>query len=71
MKNTMFIRLTDQKAAGLLHELEALKLIKILTALQANAPFKLSDKYKGVISKSEGEKLNKHSQQMRSEWSSI
>ena len=71
MKNTMFIRLTDQKAAGLLHELEALKLIKILTAPQANAPCKLSDKYKGVISKSEGEKLNKHIQQMRSEWSSI
>jgi thioredoxin reductase len=32
---------------------------------------KLSDKYKGIISKEQGEDLNKHIKQMRSEWNSI
>ncbi|HEY8780949.1 MAG TPA: hypothetical protein VIM16_04975 [Mucilaginibacter sp.] len=29
---------------------------------------KLSDKYKGVLSKEDGQKLNEHIKQMRSEW---
>lgn len=69
--NTMLIQLTNQKAAGLLHELEELHLIKVIEEnIFAEEP-KLSEKYKGVISKEEGEKLNKHIQQMRSEWNSI
>jgi len=32
---------------------------------------KLSDKYKGIISKEQGQDLNDHIKQMRSEWNNI
>lgn len=32
---------------------------------------KLSDKYKGTISKEQGESLNEHIKQMRNEWNNI
>lgn len=32
---------------------------------------KLSDKYKGIISKEQGQNLNEHIKQMRNEWNSI
>ncbi|WP_069659805.1 hypothetical protein [Arcticibacter eurypsychrophilus] len=69
--DTMLIQLTNQKAAGLLHELEELHLIKVLE--KNNAPFKtkLSDKYKGIISKEQGQNLNEHLKKMRSESKSI
>ena len=69
--DTMLIQLTNQKAAGLLHELEELKLIKVLKENITSSATKLSDKYKGIISKEQGQKLNEHIQQMRSEWNSI
>lgn len=68
--NMMLIQLTNQKAAGLLYELEELHLIKVLEEnIHLEKP-KLSDKYKGIISKEEGKQLNKHIQQMRNELSS-
>ena len=67
----MIIQLTNQKAAGLLHELEELHLIKVLKENIAPAKTKLSDKYKGIISKEQGQNLNEHIKQMRSEWNSI
>ncbi len=71
MDNTMLIQLTNHKAAGLLHELEELHLIKVLKENIAPATTKLSDKYKGIISKEQGQNLNEHIKQMRSEWNSI
>ena len=71
MENTMVIQLTNQKAIGLLHELEELHLIKVLKENIEPAKTKLSDKYKGFISKEEGQQLNDHINQMRSEWNSI
>lgn len=68
--DTMLIQLTNQKAAGLLHELEALNLIKVLKE-NVVPKTKLSDKYKGIISKEQGLNLNEHIKQMRSEWNSI
>ncbi len=65
--DTMLIQLTNKKAAGLLHELEELHLIKVLKKNVVANP-KLSDKYKGIITKEEGQKLNEHIKQMRSEW---
>ena len=32
---------------------------------------KLSDKYKGIITKEQGQNLNEHIKQMRSEWNNI
>ena len=71
MDNTMLIQLTNQKAVGLLHELEELHLIKVLKENFTAAKPKLSDKYKGIISKEQGQSLNEHIKQMRSEWNSI
>ncbi len=60
MDNTMLIQITNQKAVGLLHELEELDLIKVLKSNFVPAKQKLSDKYKGIISKEQGQNLNEH-----------
>jgi len=69
----MLIELTNQKAAALLHELEELRLIKVLKENIAVDPpkTKLSEKYKGILSKKEGQQLNEHIRQMRREWNNI
>jgi len=69
--DTMLIQLTNQKAAGLLHELEELHLIKVLKTNKGGVKPKLSDKYKGIITKEQGQNLNEHIKEMRSEWNSI
>ena len=69
--DTMLIQLTNHKAAGLLHELEQLHLIKVLNENIESSKLKLSEKYNGIITKKEGKKLNEHIQQMRNEWNSI
>lgn len=71
MENTILIQLTNQKAMGLLHELEELQLIKVLNENLVQARPKLSDKYKGIISKEQGKELDDHIQRMRSEWNNI
>lgn len=67
----MLIQITNQKAVGLLHELEELDLIKVLKANFVPDKQKLSDKYKGIISKKQGQNLNEHIKKMRSEWNDI
>jgi hypothetical protein len=67
----MLIELTDKKAAGILHELEDQHLIKVLKENIVPAKAKLSEKYKGIITKEQGESLNEHIKQMRSEWNNI
>lgn len=67
----MLIQITNKKALGLLHELEELHLIKVLKENHAPVKVKLSDKYKGIISKEQAQNLNEHIKQMRSEWSNI
>lgn len=67
----MLIQLTNQKARKLLYELEELRLIKVLKENIKPVKTKLSDKYKGFITKDEGQQLNDHINQMRSEWNSI
>jgi hypothetical protein len=71
MDNTMLIQLTNHKAIGLLHELEELRLIKVLQENIKLDKTKLSDKYKGFITREEGQQLNDHINQTRSEWNSI
>lgn len=71
MDNTMLIQVTNKKALGLLHELEELHLIKVLKENFTPVKTKLSDKYKGSISKEQGQSLSEHIKQMRSEWNNI
>ena len=70
MNDTMMIQLTNQKAAGLLYEMEGLHLIKVLR-YDIPVKTKLSDKYKGFITKEDGQDLNRHINQMRNEWNNI
>ena len=67
----MLTQLTHQKAAGLLHELEELHLIKALKQNISSDKPKLSEKYKGIISKKQEKSLNEHIKQMRSELNNI
>ena len=67
MENILVIQLTNQKALGLLHELEELNLIKVVKENLEPAQTKLSDKYRGFISKEEGKQLNGHIKQSRNE----
>ena len=72
MEDTMLIQLTNKKAARLLHDMQDLELIKVLQEnIATPQKGKLSDKYKGIFTKEEGQQLNEHIQQMRSEWNSI
>jgi len=71
MDNTMLIQVTNQKAVRLLQELQELHLIKVLKENFTPVKQKLSDKYKGIITKEQGQNLNEHIKQMRSEWNSI
>ncbi|MFN0082728.1 MAG: hypothetical protein ACKVOM_09450 [Ferruginibacter sp.] len=68
----MLIQLINKKAIRLLHDMEDLELIKVLQEnIITPKKGKLSDKYKGIFTKEEGQQLNEHIQQMRSEWNSI
>jgi hypothetical protein len=71
MDNTMLIQITNQKAIGLIHELEELHLIKVIKENFTPTKIKLSDKYRGSITKEQGQNLNEHVKQMRSEWDNI
>ena len=71
MENTLLIQVTNEKALGLLHQLEELNLIKVLKEDKPVNKPKLSDKYRGILTKEQGEDLNEHIKQMRSEWDSI
>ena len=69
--DTILIQLTNQKAMGLLHELEELHLIKVLKEnMQSDKP-KMSEKYKGIITKEQGGQLDSHIDKMRNEWNII
>ena len=67
----MVIELTNQKATALLYELEELSLIKILRGNCEPVKKKLSDKYKGFLTREEGQQLSNHISQMRNEWNNI
>ncbi|MFN4145660.1 MAG: hypothetical protein ACK4GN_07535 [Runella sp.] len=67
MNNTFLIEVTNEKAIGLLHELEELQLIKVLKTDIALPKKRLSDKYKGIISKEQANELNDHIRTMRNE----
>ena len=64
----MLIQLTNEKAIGLLHELEELQLIKVLKENIAPSKAKLSEKYRGVFTKDDARNFNEHTQEMRKEW---
>ena len=68
MERTLIIRLNHSKALRLLHQLEELDLIQVIKQDQKGENADLASKYKGIISKEEGEALKNHTEQMLSEW---
>ena len=71
MEKTMTIQFTNIKTEKLLRHLEELHLIKILKDNKKPTKHLLSDKYKGFLTKEEGENFNSHIKQMREEWENI
>jgi hypothetical protein len=68
---TVLLQINNNKAYRLLEDLEDLHIIKVLEKSTQPIKQKLSDKYRGIISKEQGQKLNEHIKQMRSEWNGI
>ena len=75
---TLLVKVSGRKKANMLLELlksmdfiESVDIMGDLKSVDSNSKTKLSDKYKGILSKAEGQKLNNHIKQMRSEWNSI
>lgn len=64
----MLIQITNEKAVGLLHELEELKLIKVLKKDSPVLQRKLSDKYRGAFSKEDAISFTEHTTNLRREW---
>jgi len=71
MDNTMLIEVKNPKAVQLMYELEELLLIKVLDHSFKPSKMKLSEKYRGILSKEEGQDLNEHINQIRGEWNNI
>jgi hypothetical protein len=68
MEQTMLIKLTDQKAISLLHDMEEQHLIEVLNENVVPIKTKISDKYRGVFTKEDAQSFNQHTQAMRKEW---
>jgi phosphopantothenoylcysteine synthetase/decarboxylase len=75
---TLLVKVSGRKKANMLLELlksmdfiESVDLMEHLKTADNNSKAKLSDKYRGFLSKEDGQKLNEHIKQMRSEWNSI
>ena len=68
---TIHIQVINQKAVELLRDLEEIQWIKVLEEKVEPVKMKLSEKYRGILTKEQGQKLNQHIKQMRSEWDDI
>lgn len=71
MDNAILIQVTNEKALGILHELEELHLIKVLNDKVEIGRTKLSAKYRGILTQKQGSKLDEHINHLRNEWKNI
>lgn len=75
---TLLVKVSERNKANMLLELlksldfiESVDFMNDVKTVSTNSKTKLSDKYKGILTKEEGQKLNDHINQMRSEWNGI
>ena len=68
--NTITVELINNRAMQLLQYLVALHIIRLHEPV-VTPKIKLSEKYRGILSKEDGIDLNKYTDQMRSEWNNI
>jgi len=64
---TMLIELTNEKAAKLLHELEALNLIKVIQ-MNPSQKESLSTKYAGSLPSEIADEMQNHVNESRNQW---
>lgn len=70
MENTILITLKTDKARNLIRDLEDLDIIEVIKEnIVTNK--KMSERFKGLLTKKEGEDLKKHVDQSREEWNNI
>jgi len=65
--DTLTIKINDSRALKLIHDLEDLKLIQVLTS-EKSVKGKLSSLLKGSISDKQADDLNSQIKEMRNEW---
>lgn len=65
---TVTVELKHPKAISLLRELEALAVIKLVTAPKKTSAKKLSEVLRGRLSEKNAEALNAYVEKSRSEW---
>ena len=65
--DTLLIQITNQKALGLIHELEELHLIKVLKENNQTKQ-KLSDKYRGKLPVEIANDMQEYVRKSRNEW---
>jgi hypothetical protein len=68
---TMTVEITNQKAVSFLNGLEELHLIRVVKRNAEPVKKKLSDKYRGIMTREQGQDLKRHINEMRNEWDSI
>ena len=65
---TLTIKIKDNKALKLIHDLEDLNLIQVIGSDLKKNTAKLSDILNGSISKEQADNMQKELKQMRNEW---
>jgi len=65
---TLTIKIKDSKALKLIHDLEDLNLIQVITPAVKKSATKLSSILSGSISQEQADNMQKELKQMRSEW---
>lgn len=68
MQDTLVIEITNPKAKDLLMQLEELHWIKVIAQDLKETPVSSAGKFRGILSKKQGEELQEHIQTMRNEW---
>ncbi|MDB4921141.1 hypothetical protein [Mucilaginibacter sp.] len=65
---TLTIKIRDNKALKLIHDLEDLNLIQVIGSSEKKTTAKLSDILNGSISTEQANNMQKELKQMRDEW---
>jgi len=68
--DTLLVELTHKNALQLLRDLEALDIIRLHNNENPDKK-KLSEKYRGILTKEESQDLSRHIIETRSEWNNI
>jgi hypothetical protein len=65
---TLTIKIKDSNALKLIHDLEAMNILEVVSPEKKKSGVKLSERLSGSISAEQAEIMHKELQQMRSEW---